>query len=54
MIEAEISAKVFKNQFRVYEMPISYYGRTYSEGKKIKWVDGIHALWTLLKYRFFD
>ena len=53
-IEAEISAKVFKNKFRVYEMPISYYGRTYSEGKKIRWSDGFMAVWTLLKYRFFD
>jgi hypothetical protein len=39
---------------RVYELPISYYGRTYEEGKKITWKDGFGALWTILKYRFVD
>lgn len=51
--EAEFTAKVLKKKFRVYEVPISYYGREYSEGKKIKWIDFFPAVWTLLKYRFF-
>ena len=53
-IEPEITAKVFKRKYRVYEIPISYYGRTYAEGKKIYWLDGFKALWALLKYRFVD
>ena len=51
-IEPEITAKILKRKLRVYEMPISYYGRTYEEGKKITWMHGFGALWTLLKYRF--
>jgi glycosyltransferase involved in cell wall biosynthesis len=54
-VEPELTAKICKNkQWRVYEMPISYYGRSYAEGKKITWRHGISALWTLLKYRFVD
>ncbi len=54
-IEPEITAKVFKNRrLRVYEMPITYDGRDYQEGKKIHWYDGLPALWTLIKYRFID
>ena len=53
-IEPEITAKIFKQHYRVYEMPISYYGRDYSEGKKICWQDGFSAMWTLIKYRFMD
>lgn len=53
-IEPEITAKILKKKLRIYEMPISYYGRTYEEGKKITWRDGFSALWTLLKYRFID
>ncbi len=53
-IEPEITAKIFKKKYRVYELPISYYGRTYEEGKKITWKDGFKALFTLLKYRFLD
>ena len=53
-IEPEITAKIFKQHYRVYEMPISYYGRDYSEGKKISWIDGFSAIWTLIKYRFMD
>ena len=53
-IEPEITAKIFKKHYRVYEMPISYYGRDYSEGKKICWKDGFSAMWTLIKYRFMD
>ncbi|MFQ5913445.1 MAG: glycosyltransferase family 2 protein [Nitrospinota bacterium] len=51
-IEPEITAKLLKRKLRVYEVPISYYGRTYEEGKKITWKHGLGALWTLLKYRF--
>jgi len=53
-IEPEITAKVFKRQYRVYEIPITYDGRGYDEGKKITWRDGIVALWVLLKYRFTE
>lgn len=53
-IEPEITAKIFKKQYRVYEIPISYYGRTYREGKKITWRYGFSAIWTLIKYRFID
>ncbi len=52
--EPEITAKVLKRHARLYELPISYYGREYSEGKKITWIDGIHAIWALLKFRFID
>jgi glycosyltransferase involved in cell wall biosynthesis len=53
-IEPEITAKLFKRDARVYEVPITYEGRDYSEGKKITWKDGFPALWTLVKYRFTD
>jgi len=53
-IEAEITAKVLKRGIRIYEVPISYSGREFDEGKKITWRDGFAALWTLLKYRFRD
>jgi glycosyltransferase involved in cell wall biosynthesis len=53
-IEPEITAKVFKRRYRVYEVPISYDGRGYDEGKKITWRDGIIALWVLVKYRFTE
>lgn len=52
--EPEITAKVLKKGARLYELPISYYGREYSEGKKITWKDGIHAIWALVKFRFID
>lgn len=51
-IEPEITAKILKRGYRIYEVPISYVGREYSEGKKITWRDGLVALWTLIKYRF--
>ncbi|HTV61419.1 MAG TPA: glycosyltransferase family 2 protein [Verrucomicrobiae bacterium] len=50
--EPEITAKVAKLKVRVYEVAISYSGRTYAEGKKIGWRDGVHALWCILKYNF--
>jgi glycosyltransferase involved in cell wall biosynthesis len=54
-IEPELTAKIFKKQFRVYEVPITYDGRGFEEGKKISWWrDGFVALWVLLKYRFTD
>jgi|SRR5579862_4891851 len=53
-IEPEITAKVFKRGYRVYEIPITYDGRGYHEGKKITWQDGVVALWVLLKYRFTE
>ena len=51
-IEPELTAKIFKRGYRVYEVPITYDGRGYDEGKKITWRDGVVALWVLLKYRF--
>jgi glycosyltransferase involved in cell wall biosynthesis len=51
-IEPEMTAKIFKRGYRVYEVPISYDGRGYDEGKKIGWKDGVVALWVLLKHRF--
>jgi glycosyltransferase involved in cell wall biosynthesis len=53
-IEPEITAKVFKRGYRVYEIPITYDGRGYHEGKKITWRDGFVALWCLLKFRFTE
>jgi len=53
-IEPEITAKLFKRGARVYEVPITYEGRDYAEGKKITWRDGFPALWSLIKYRFVD
>jgi glycosyltransferase involved in cell wall biosynthesis len=53
-IEPEITAKIFKHRFRVYEVAISYSGRDFSEGKKITWRDGVSAIWALIKFRFFD
>ena len=52
--EPEFTAKVFKKGYKVYEVPISYNGRGYEEGKKITWRDGVAALWFLLKFRFGD
>ena len=51
-IEPEITAKVCLRKLRVYELPISYYGRTYAEGKNITWVDGFKAVWVLISTRF--
>ena len=53
-IEPELTAKIFKRGYRVYEVPITYAGRGYDEGKKITWTAGFEALWVLLKYRFVD
>jgi glycosyltransferase involved in cell wall biosynthesis len=53
-IEPELTAKIFKRGYRVYEVPITYDGRGYDEGKKITWRDGVVALWVLLKFRVSD
>lgn len=54
-VEPELTAKICKNKkWRVYEIPISYYGRSYAEGKKITWRHGFSALWALFKFRFTD
>jgi glycosyltransferase involved in cell wall biosynthesis len=52
--EVEITAKVARGRWRIYEVPVAYYGRSYTEGKKITWRDGVRALWCILKYRFVD
>jgi glycosyltransferase involved in cell wall biosynthesis len=52
--EPEFTVKVAKKNFRIYEVPISYSGRTYAEGKKISWKDGIKAVFAILWFRFFD
>ena len=52
--EPEFTAKVAKNKFRIYEVPISYNGRDYSEGKKITWKDGVAAIWYVFKFSFTD
>ena len=48
--EAEVTAKVARGRWRIYEVPISYHGRTYAEGKKITWKDGIRGVWCTLRY----
>ena len=53
-IEPEITAKIFKKKCRVCEVPVAYYARGESEGKKIKWWHAISAVWALIKYRFVD
>ncbi len=52
--EPEITAKVLKQKYHLFEVPISYYGRDFDEGKKITWRDGIWAIWALVKFRFID
>ena len=53
-IEPEMTAKIFKRGYRVYEIPITYAGRGYDEGKKITWTAGLGALWVLIKFRFVE
>lgn len=52
--EPEITAKILKKKLQIYEVPISYFGRKFEEGKKLTWKDGVAAFWTLLRYRFTD
>jgi len=51
--EPEITAKISKAKWRVYEVPISYAGRSYEEGKKITWRDGFSALWCIVRFNLF-
>jgi hypothetical protein len=54
-IEPEITAKISRiKNIRIYEVGISYYGRTYSEGKKINWKDGFRAIYCIIKYNLFS
>jgi len=53
--EPEVTARISRiPEVKVFEVGISYYGRTYAEGKKINWKDGFHAIWCILKYNIFD
>ena len=52
--EPEITAKILKKGYKIFEVPIKYYGRDWDEGKKISWKDGFAAIWALIKYRFVD
>ena len=52
--EPEITAKVLKRGYRIYEVPIYYAGRDYAEGKKITWRDGFAAIWALIRFRFIN
>ncbi len=52
--EPEITAKIAKDNWRIYEVPISYAGRTYEQGKKITWKDGIQSLWCIIRFRITD
>jgi glycosyltransferase involved in cell wall biosynthesis len=52
--EPEVTAKIAKRNLRIYEVPISYRGRDYRGGKKIKWIDGLKAIFSILWYNFFD
>ncbi len=49
--EPEFTCRVLRRGYHIFEVPIAYYGRTYAEGKKITWKDGLHALWTILRLR---
>ncbi len=51
--EAEVTAKIARGRWRIYEVPISYHGRTYAEGKKITWKDGIRGVWCTVRYGLF-
>ena len=53
-IEPEITARVARLGCRIYEVPISYHGRTYREGKKITWKDGVSAVWSILRFNLWD
>ncbi len=53
-VEPELTAKIAKNRWRVYEVPIKYHGRDYTEGKKITWRDGIAAIYHIVRFRFWD
>ena len=50
----EVSAKLLRQGIVIHELPIAYHPRTFKEGKKIRWTDGLQAVWTLIRYRFAD
>jgi len=50
--EPELTARLAQSRARIYEVPISYSGRTYAEGKKIRWTDGVAALWHIIRFNF--
>jgi hypothetical protein len=52
--EPEITARIARRGFRIYEVPVSYDGRSYAEGKKITWKDGFHALYAIVRYNLWD
>ena len=52
-IEPEITAQIAKHKFRIYEVGISYKGRTYNEGKKLDWKDGLAAIWHIIRFNVF-
>ena len=52
--EPEVTAKILKKRIQIHEVPITYNPRTFEEGKKINWKDGVQAIWTLIKYRFIN
>jgi hypothetical protein len=52
--EPELTARLAQSRARIYEVPISYSGRTYAEGKKIRWTDGVAAVWHILKFNLFS
>jgi hypothetical protein len=51
--EPEFTARIARNKYRIYEIGISYYGRTYDEGKKIGWKDGLAAFWHVIRFNLF-
>lgn len=53
-IEPELTAKILRKRARLYEVPISYYGRSYDEGKKIRFYHGLECIWAIIKFRFMD
>jgi len=53
-VETEMTVKLAKLGVRIYEVPIAYHGRTYAEGKKISWTDGVVAFYHLIRYRLKD
>ena len=53
-VEPELTVKVLKKGYQIYEVPITYFGRKFSEGKKLTWRDGVVALWTIIKLRFIN
>jgi hypothetical protein len=53
-VEPELTAKIARRRLRIFEVPISYYGRDYAHGKKIGWRDAVSAFYSIVRFRFFD